>query len=120
MSTPEMNPFLEEDEFHYQCSWTGTAFSAIRILSKVLFMDPFTELSKAWKAIIDAQAEGRVAQAESALAVMEDLNDITYDWVFSTLIPNSKNPLQRISLETELTKKFRQKYIQAYQIATQK
>jgi len=120
MSTPEMNPFLEEDEFPYQYSWTGTAFSAIRILSKVLFMDPFTELSKAWKAIIDAQAEGRMAQAESALAVMEDLNDITYDWVFSTLIPNSKNPLQKISLETELTKKFRQKYIQAYQIATQK
>ena len=120
MSTPEMNPFLEEEEFPYQHSWTGSAFSAIRILSKALFMDPFTELSKAWKAIIDAQAEGRMAQAESALSIMEDLDDITYDWVFNTLIPNSKNPLQRISLETELTKKFRQKYIQAYQIATQK
>lgn len=120
MSTPDMNPFLEEDEFPYQYNWTGPAFSAIRMLSKVLFMDPFTELSKAWKAIIDAKADGRIDQAENALAVMEDLDEITYDWVFSTLVPHSKNPLQKINLETELTKKFRQKYIKAYQIASER
>ena len=37
MSTPDMNPFSEEDEFPYQPQWTGTAFGAIRMLSKVLF-----------------------------------------------------------------------------------
>lgn len=122
MSTPDMNPFLEEDEFPYQPQWTDPAFGAIRMLSKVLFMDPFTELAKAWKAIIDAEKEGRLEQAKRAEAVMSDLDELTYDWVFNTLNPilKAKNPLLKIQLETELTQKFRNKYLAAYKIATGK
>lgn len=122
MSTPEMNPFLEEGEFPYQPKWLDPAFGAIRMLSKVLFMDPFTELSKAWKAIIDAEKEGRLEQSRRAEAVLSDLDEISYDWVFETLNPilKAKNPLLKIQLETELTQKFREKYITAYKIATGK
>ena len=122
MSTPEMNPFSEEDEFPYQPQWTAPAFVAIRTLSKVLFMDPFTELSKAWKAIIDAENEGRLDQSKRAEAVLADLDEFSYDWVFKTLNPvlKAKNPLLKIRLETELTQKFRDKYLAAYKIATGK
>ncbi len=122
MSTPDMNPFSEEDEFPYQPQWTGTAFGAIRMLSKVLFMDPFTELSKAWKAIIDAEKEGRLEQSQRAEAVLSDLDELSYDWVFKTLNPilKAKNPLLKIRLETELTQKYRDKYLAAYKIATGK
>lgn len=122
MSTPDMNPFSEEDEFPYQPQWTAPAFVAIRTLSKVLFMDPFTELSKAWKAIIDAEKEGRSEQSKRAEAVLSDLDELSYDWVFQTLNPvlKAKNPLLKIRLETELTQKFRDKYLAAYKIATQK
>ena len=122
MSTPDMNPFSEEDEFPYQPQWTAPAFVAIRTLSKVLFMDPFTELSKAWKAIIDAEKEGRLEQSKCAEAVLSDLDELSYDWVFKTLNPilKAKNPLLKIRLETELTQKFRDKYLAAYKIATGK
>ena len=119
MSSPDMNPFLEEDEFPYQASWTAPMFGAIRLLSKVLFMDPFTELSKAWRAIIKAQKAGRTQQAEKAEQLLSDLDEISYDWCVNTLNPiiKSKNPLLRINLETQLTQKYRQKYLQAYKIA---
>lgn len=92
------------------------------MLSKVLFMDPFTELSKAWKAIIDAEKDGRCEQANRAEAVLADLDSLNYDWVFNTLNPilKAKNPLLKIRLETELTQKFREKYLMAYKIATGK
>ncbi len=119
VSSPDMNPFEDVDGFPYQPQWTAPAFGAIRMLSKVLFMDPFTELSKAWKAIIDAQNAGYDARAKKALAVLESLDNITYDWVFETLTPmlKSKNPLVKINLETKLTQEFRQKYLEAYRIA---
>lgn len=121
MSSPEMNPFLEEDDFPYQAKWTASAFSAIRMLSKVLFMDPFTELSKAWKAIIDALKEGRVQQAQQALDVFENFDFITYDWMKKVLLPilKSKNSLAKIKMETKLTQKFRDQYLEAYKIASQ-
>ena len=122
MSSPEMNPFLEDDDFPYQAKWTAGAFSAIRMLSKVLFMDPFTELAKAWKAIIDAQEEGLHEQAQQALDVFENFDTITYDWMMKDLsnMLKSKNPLAKIRLETELTQKFRNQYLEAYRIASQR
>ena len=92
------------------------------MLSKVLFMDPFTELSKAWKAIIDAEKEGRLEQSKQAEAILSDLDEFSYDWVFNTLNPilKAKNPLLKIQLEAELTQKFRNKYLTAYKIATGK
>ena len=118
-TSPEMNPFEEDDDFPYQPQWTAPAFSAIRMLSKVLFMDTFTELAKAWYAIIKAQKKGHHAQAKQAMSVFEDLDEISYDWVVTTLIPilKSKNPLQQIDLETELTRKFRNKYLEALRLA---
>ena len=122
MSSPEMNPFLEEEDFPYQTQWTAAAFSAIRMLSKVLFMDPFTELAKAWQAIIEAQEEGLQEQADRALAVFENFDTITYDWMMKDLsnMLKSKNPLAKIRIETELTQKFRNQYLEAYKIASQR
>ena len=85
-------------------------------------MDPFTELAKAWKAIIDAQEEGLHEQAQQALEVFENFDTITYDWMMKDLsnMLKSKNPLAKIRLETELTQKFRNQYLEAYRIASQR
>ncbi|MDR2396495.1 MAG: extracellular solute-binding protein [Puniceicoccales bacterium] len=120
MLTPDLNPFASSDDFEYHPEWTAAGFKSIRFLSKVLFMDTYTELSKAWKAIIDARYAGRTEDADQALAVFEDLSTISYDWMLDTLRPllNAKRPLKEIQLSTALTCKFREQYLRAYKVAT--
>lgn len=119
MSTPSMNPFLDVKGFDYQGAWTAFAFKSIRFLSKVIFMDTYSEMANAWKAIIQAQKEGRFEDAARALATFEDLSLISYDWMKNELAPllRSKTPMKEIALSTELTRQFRHQYLLAYQQA---
>ena len=120
-SAPDMNPYDEDNAFIYRADWTGSAFGAIRFLSKVLFMHPYTELTRAWKAIFDAQNEGRTDVAERALSVMRDFHELTYDWfseVYNPLV-KAKNTRAQVELETELTKRFCKQYKEAFKIATE-
>ena len=120
-SAPDMNPYDEESAFVYRADWTAPAFNAIRFLSKVLFMHPYTELTRAWEAIFKAQKAGRTEVAQRALAVMQDFHELTYDWIFDTFNPTvkSQNMLAQTKLETELTKRACKQYREAYKIATE-
>ncbi len=120
-SAPDMNPYDAENVFIYRADWTGSAFGAIRFLSKVLFMHPYTELTRAWKAIFEAQNEGRTDVAERALSVMTDFHELTYDWISETYNPlvKAKNTRAQVELETELTKRFCRQYKEAFEIATE-
>ena len=120
-SAPDMNPYDAENMFIYRTDWTGPAFGAIRFLSKVLFMHPYTELTRARKAIFDAQNEGRTDVAERALSVMQDFRELTYDWIFDVYNPlvKAKNVRAQVELETELTKRFCRQYKEAFKIATE-
>ena len=119
-SAPDMNPYDEKNVFIYRADWTGSAFGAIRFLSKVLFMHPYTELTRAWKAIFEVQKEGRTDIAERALSVMTDFHELTYDWISETYNPliKAKNVRAQVDLETELTKRACKQYKEAYRIAT--
>lgn len=120
-SAPDMNPYDEDNAFIYRADWTGSAFGAIRFLSKVLFMHPYTELTRAWEAIFEAQKEGRTDVAERALSVMRDFHELTYDWVLDIYNPlvKAKNVRAQVDLETELTKRACKQYKEAYRIATE-
>ena len=120
-SAPDTNPYNEGNMFIYRADWTGSAFGAIRFLSKVLFMHPYTELTRAWKAIFEAQKEGRTDVAERALSVMTDFHELTYDWISETYNPlvKAKNTRAQVELETELTKRFCRQYKEAFEIATE-
>ena len=120
-SAPDMNPYDAENMFIYRTEWTGPAFGAIRFLSKVLFMHPYTELTRARKAIFEAQAAGRTEAAERALSVMQDFHELTYDWISEVYNPlvKAKNMRAQVDLETELTKRFCRQYKEAYKIATE-
>lgn len=120
-SAPDTNPYDEENMFIYRTDWTGPAFGAIRFLSKVLFMHPYTELTRAWKAIFDAQNAGRTDVAKCALSVMQDFRELTYGWIFDVYNPlvKSKDMCTLMKLETELTKRACRQYEEAYRIATE-
>ena len=120
-SAPDTNPYNEENMFIYRADWTGPAFGASRFLSKVLFMHPYTELTRAWKAIFEAQNEGRTDVAKSALSVMQDFQELTYDWISETYNPlvKSKDMRALMELETGLTKRACRQYEEAYRIATE-
>ena len=121
MLADDLNPFANPADFEYCAAWTATCFQSIRFLSKVLFMDTYTELSRALEAIILAREKGHEREADEALAILEDLDDISYDWMCNTLRPllRSKKPLLEIQLSTELTDKFCKQYLKAYKIAKQ-
>lgn len=122
LSSPDTNPYITTNDFVFQPTWTTPTFKAIRLLSKVLFLDTYTELSKAWKAIVDAKAAGRMQDAQRALALLEKFEDLNYPWVLKELNPllQSGNKLAKTQLETKLTKRFYRQYQQAFQLANGK
>ena len=85
-------------------------------------MDTYTELSKAWKAILDAKAAGRTQDAQRALALLENFEDLSYSWVLKELNPllQSGNVRAQMQLETTLIQRFYRQYRQAFQLANGK
>ncbi|MBP5191135.1 MAG: ABC transporter substrate-binding protein [Opitutales bacterium] len=121
-SSPDTNPFAKINDFVFQPTWTAPTFKAIRLLSKILFLDTYTELSKAWKAILDAKAAGRTQDAQRALALLENFEDLSYSWVLKELNPllQSGNVRAQMQLETTLIQRFYRQYRQAFQLANGK
>jgi hypothetical protein len=116
MLSPEMNPFEDVCDFEYRPQWTKSTFRALRFIAKVVFMDPYNELSLAWGALIRAQTKGDIYP--KALAVWGDLSSLSYDWAVNELesLLDERNPLKEIELATKLSKQFRSQYRRAYEM----
>jgi len=113
------NPYTETGSFVYHSKWTGSLFSPLRFIIKTAFIDPHTEMVQAWAAIQKAQAEGRVADAEKAMAVFANLDAIEYDKASVDIgtILNQRTKISEVKLARELTLHFRDQYLRARQIA---
>ncbi|MCC5833995.1 MAG: extracellular solute-binding protein [Opitutales bacterium] len=117
-SDPDYNPYLAAEGFHYRGDWTGRLFTEIRFLIRVSFMDVRDELARAWKAILNARAEGRTDDADRALAVLSDLSAIDYASTQSGIRSALReSPLSQVQLARDLSRHFRDQYRIALRIA---
>ncbi|TVR48422.1 MAG: extracellular solute-binding protein [Puniceicoccaceae bacterium] len=112
-SDPEVDPFSDEDPFYYRSDWTGPLFRQIGFVVRMVCLDPFDELVRAWRAIIEA------GMPEEALAVLTDLSRVDLEETRGTISQavRSANPLDEIRLARDLNRHFRQQYREAERIA---
>ena len=116
---PGINPYLDAGDFVYRESWTKAVFNALGLIFKMVFLDPEDELRNAWRKIQQAYQEGRSADADKALAVMQDLQYCAYDKVITEIMPETKNKdyLLAIQYQTKIANQFRNQYKDASKIA---
>ncbi len=118
-SNPELNVYRDVGNFVYHPEWSTPIFKPLRFLVKVAFVDTHKELAKAWKAIIDAQAEGRHEDAKRALDKLQDFSIISYENVIDTIKRklSSSDVLEVLRLQGSLTHYFRKQYSAAEDLA---
>lgn len=111
-------PYVAAEDFTYRRDWTGHLFSQIRVIIKIAFIDVRSELVDAWGAIIRARAEGRIASAEAAEAVLSDLSRISHAEASTTIAKVLRAPrIEEVRLARELSSHFRDQYRAARDIA---
>ncbi|MEQ9823306.1 MAG: ABC transporter substrate-binding protein [Puniceicoccaceae bacterium] len=118
-SDPHINPYSEAGSFVYHPEWTGRLFSPLRFIIKTAFIDPHQELSEAWAAIQSARQQGRLDDANRALAVFSELDKIHYEQAATHIgsILNKRTKIEEVQLARTLTLHFRDQYQRATQIA---
>lgn len=118
-SNPDLNAYKDVGDFVYHAEWSTPVFKVLRFLIKVAFIDTHKELVRAWKEIIDAQAEGRTEDAQRALAVFQNFDIISYRNVMDNIKPtlSSSDVLDVIKLQGSLTHHFRKQYSEAENLA---
>ncbi len=109
MSDGKEEPFEKAQAFTYHPERTGTAFSAIRFLVRVLCVDSHNELHAAWKDIIDHD------MPERAIQVLEDLTRVKYEAATGNIakILAARDKVQETRLARELGDAFRNQFIRA-------
>jgi iron(III) transport system substrate-binding protein len=118
-ANPDVNPYSHPERYTYHAEWTLPIFNALHVLLKSICIDPHQELQEAWLAIIQAQKEERFEDANAALLVFEDMTGLSYPTIkgpFTDML-NEGTPLQVISTQANLTKRFTDQYRKAAFIA---
>lgn len=118
-SDPGVNDYESAGEFIYRPEWTASLFSPLRYIIRVTMIDPHLELTRAWKAIIEAREAGRHDQADAALKILTDLSAITYDQASGPINETlrSRNKIEEVRLSKDLANAFRAQYELAEQLA---
>ncbi|MBM3872991.1 MAG: ABC transporter substrate-binding protein [Verrucomicrobia bacterium] len=114
-SDPDDRPFESNDPLVYRAAWTGGLFREMAFIIRVMCLDPHTELTRAWTAILAAPPERRAA----ALAVLQDLEPVAYAEAGGTIrrALQSRNKVDEVQLGSRLGREFRARYERAERIA---
>ncbi|MFO7725477.1 MAG: ABC transporter substrate-binding protein [Oceanipulchritudo sp.] len=114
----DFNPYEATGDFAYRREWTGRLFSEIRTIIRVCFIDVRKELVAAWGAIRKARLEGRIAEADRAEAILQDLGRISYGEAMTTIDAVLKAPrIEEVRFARELSGHFRAQYLRAKRVA---
>lgn len=117
LSDPEDSPFEESpDRLVYRVGWTGSLFSEIAFVMRVMCLDTHPELVRAWKAVSDA------GMPPEALAALQDLSRVTYQDASGRIKQRlgAKNKIEQIELAKELGDAFREQYARAERLASER
>ncbi|MBK8475133.1 MAG: extracellular solute-binding protein [Opitutaceae bacterium] len=112
-SDPAVNPYDFADVMVYRPEWTGGLFRELSFVIRAVCMDAHPELVEAWR---DAVAAGRPARA---MAKLQDLSVVDYDRVCGEIRRRlaSRDKLDGMRLDQELTEHFRRQYREAQELA---
>lgn len=116
LSDPADAPFEDNGErLVYRPAWTGSLFSEMAFVVRVMCLDTHRELVAAWKAV------GGAGLPPEALATLQDMSRVSYDEVSSRIKQRlgAKNKVEQIELARELGDAFRQQYARAEALAKQ-
>lgn len=118
-SDPDLNFYRDGADFIYSPEWTVPYAQEFRLIIKGAFIDPHKELVAAWNAIIKAQKQGKVENAEKALQKMQNFSLISYERMLQVIkkIIIQSDPLKALELRSEITHHFAQQYKEARRIA---
>jgi hypothetical protein len=113
------DPYVELANFDYFPEYTAHHYNSLKWLIKFSCLIPHGELAAAWKAIIDARAEGRIADADAAQGILGNFSQLGYDEVRRTLEPilHQTNPGQALRLQRQLVQRFQCQYDAAREMA---
>ncbi|MDR2030492.1 MAG: extracellular solute-binding protein [Puniceicoccales bacterium] len=113
------NPYVDLAGVDYHPERTAAVYAALKWIVKYACMIPHRELVAAWRAILTAREEGRLAAAGSALHVLEDFSDFDYEKICQTLEPilHQASPAKALALQKKIVHRFRSQYIRARRIA---
>ncbi len=114
-SDPDVNPYVQKDLLVHHDEWTGTLFSELILIVRVMTEDTHPELVRAWRAITTA----RSPEGARALKVLQDVSSVSYDEALGriTRAIKSKNLVEQVSLSRDLGATFRANYLRAERIA---
>ena len=116
LSDPDDAPFDEiSDRLVYRSAWTGSLFSEMAFVVRVMCLDTHLELVQAWKAVTNA------GMPPEALAALQDMSHLGYDEVSGRIKQRlgAKNKVEQIELARELGNAFREQYARAAVLAAQ-
>ncbi|HQU08572.1 MAG: hypothetical protein B7X06_00440 [Verrucomicrobia bacterium 21-51-4] len=122
LSASLWKPYENPEGFIYHPQWTQPIYPPLHIIIKAAFIDPQPELRAAWQAILQAQAEGRSAQAAKAMAILENMQGLDYDSAAGPLKEALVGgcAIETVRTQSALTRRFIAQYAQAQQVAQQK
>jgi ABC-type Fe3+ transport system substrate-binding protein len=114
-SDPTVNPFDAAGVMIYRPEWTGGLFREMSFVIRAVCMDAHPELVDAWR---EAVAAGR---PKGAMAKLGDLSVVDYDRVRGEIRQRlaSRDKLDEMHLDQELTEHFRQQYREARALAAE-
>ena len=114
-SDPAVNPFDAAGVMTYRPEWTGGLFREMSFVIRAVCMDAHPELVDAWR---EAVAAGRPPRAMEKLG---DLSVVDYDRARGEIRQRlgSRDKLDEMRLDRELTEHFRQQYRAARALATE-
>lgn len=118
-SNPDLNAYRDVADFVYHPEWSVPVFKVLRFVIKAAFIDTHRELSRAWKAIIDARDEGRREDADGAFALMQNIDILSHKNATGDIRSKlySGDALDIIKLQGSLTHQFRKRYSEAENLA---
>ncbi len=118
-SDPERNPYQAMEQFQYRANWTEPTLPILHKIIRAAFIDPQEELRKAWAAIQIARREGRIEDADNALAMLENFAGLDYQTAVGPLKKEltTHDPMVEAIAINRITERFLKQYRHAEALA---
>ena len=118
-SDPEVLPYEAAKAFQYDAKRTGSLFTTIGFIIRVMCIDPHAELAEAWEALCDSKNRTGAFPTE-ALRIFGDVSRVDYSAanqsIRSTLMTGSSK-IAQVRLAKVLAEHFRANYLTATRLA---
>ena len=112
-SDPDVFPYEEAKKFTYHPEWTAALFNPLRMIVRVMCIDPHDEARDAWAALRKA------GFPREAMAAFEDVSAVNYAQAGHRIsdVLRAKDSLAEVRLAKELSEHFRDQYRRAEELA---